>query len=87
VVEIKEILQSLAKKNEQIHLVYMLMDKDANQKFFVERGRDTINPSSGMLVNSEAVGKGFEFYLVAQQCNRGTVKPTFYKVLYSDTFL
>lgn len=38
-----------------------------------------------MLVNSEAVGKGFEFYLIAQQCNRGTVKPTFYKVVYSDS--
>lgn len=85
--EIKEIFQSLTKKAEQIHLVYILMDKDANQKFFADRGRETMNPSSGMLVNSEAVGKGFEFYLVAQQCNRGTVKPTFYKVLHSDTFL
>ena len=70
-----------------MHLVYILMDKDANQKFFTERGNQTVNPSSGMLINSEAVGKGFEFYLIAQHCNRGTVKPTFYKVLYSDTFL
>ena len=87
VAEIKEVFQSLARKAEKVHLVYMLMDKDANQKFFVERGREAANPTSGTLVNSEAVGKGFEFYLVAQQCNRGTVKPTFYKVLYSDTYL
>jgi len=35
------------------------MDKDANQKFFSERGSQTVNPSSGMLINSEAVGHGF----------------------------
>lgn len=46
-----------------------------------------MNPSSGTLVTNEAVGKNFEFYLIAQQCNRGTVKPTFYKVAYTDTVL
>jgi hypothetical protein len=35
------------------------MDKDANQKFFTERGNQIANPSSGMLINSDAVGKGF----------------------------
>jgi aubergine-like protein len=77
----------VVKNTDGIHLVYVLLDKDANQKFFAERGREMVNPSSGMLVNTDAVGKGFEFYLVAQHCNKGTVKPTFYKVLYSDTYL
>lgn len=65
----------------------MVLDKDTNQKFFLDKGRDICNPQSGLLVNSEAVGKGFEFYLVAQQCNKGTVKPTFYKVIYNDSSL
>jgi aubergine-like protein len=63
------------------------LDKNTSQKFFSSKGRDVINPSSGTLVNSEAVGKNFEFYLIAQQCNRGTVKPTYYKVAYCDSTL
>jgi len=39
------------------------------------------------LINSEAVGKDHEFYLIAQQCNRGTVKPTYYRVVYSESTL
>lgn len=67
--------------------MYIIIDKDVSLKLFNKRGNDIANPSSGTLINSEAVGNGFEFYLVAQQCNRGTVKPTFYKVIYSDSIL
>jgi len=87
VAEIKEVLKSMGKSNNQSHLIYVLLDTNSNQKFFADRGRDIANPQSGMLVNSDAVANGFEFYMVAQQCNRGTVKPTFYKVLYSDSSL
>jgi aubergine-like protein len=64
-----------------------MVDKNSSQKFFMERGSEVVNPASGMLVNSEAVGKGFEFYLIAQHCNKGTVKPTYYRVVYSDSTL
>lgn len=84
--EIKKTIEAVS-ATHPISLAYVLLDKDTNQKFFTERGRDFVNPHSGMLVNSEAVGSGFEFYLVAQQCNRGTVRPTFYKVVYNDTSL
>ena len=67
--------------------MYVMLDKDTNQKFFSEKGKDVGNPQSGLLVNSHAVGKNFEFYLVSQQVTRGTVKPTFFKVVYSDSQL
>lgn len=44
-----------------------------------------INPSSGTLINSKVVGNHYDFYMVSQQCNRGTVKPVHYQVLYSDS--
>jgi aubergine len=86
VAEIKEVLKSVHRQHD-IRLLYLLLDKDTNQKFFAEKGRDMANPQSGLLVNSQAVGQGFEFYLVAQQCNRGTVRPTFYRCVFSDSAL
>ena len=82
--EIKTVLKS-SKDTMNSKLMYVLLDKDTNQKFFSQRGNDVVNPSSGLLVNSHAVSQDFEFYLVAQQCNRGTVKPTFYKVVYNNS--
>ena len=82
--EAKDVVKSI-QKSENTKLIYVVLDKDTNQKFFFEKGREFGNPQSGLLVNSEAVGKGFEFYLIAQQCNKGTVKPTFYKVIYNDS--
>jgi aubergine len=87
VVETKEILKSVSKNHDPIRLTYIMLDKNSSQKFFLEKGDNILNPNSGTLINSEAVGKNFEFYLVAQQCNRGTVKPTYYKVAYSDSTL
>lgn len=84
--EIKKTLETIS-GHQKVNLAYIFLDKDTNQKFFAERGKDVVNPHSGMLVNSQAVGSGFEFYLVAQQCNRGTVRPTFYKVAYCDSSL
>lgn len=85
ITEMKEILKAASKNYSPIRLIYTLVDTNSSQKFFSERGGNTVNPSSGVLINTEAVGKGFEFYLIAQHCNKGTVKPTFYKVVYSDS--
>jgi len=38
-------------------LTYILLDKNPSQKFFLQKGRDVINPASGALINTEAVGK------------------------------
>lgn len=73
--------------NNSNRLTYILLDKNPSQKFFLPKGRDVTNPASGALINSEAVGKDHEFYLIAQQCNRGTVKPTYYRVVYSESTL
>lgn len=85
VTEVKEILKSCSKSYDPIKLTYIILDKNSTQKFFVDKGRDIVNPSSGTIITSEAVGRSFEFYLIAQQCNRGTVRPTYYKVAYTDS--
>lgn len=87
VAEVKEILRSVSKSSDPTRLTYMMLDKNCSQKFFLRRGDNILNPASGTLVNAEAVGRNYEFYLIAQQCNRGTVKPTYYRVAYSDSAL
>ena len=85
ITEVKEILKSCSKSYDPIRLTYIILDKNSTQKFFVDKGRDIVNPSSGTIINGEAVGRSFEFYLIAQQCNRGTVRPAYYKVAYTDS--
>lgn len=62
----------------------MTANKNSKQKFFLE-SRNMMNPGHGTLINSKVVSKNYDFYLIAQQCNRGTVKPVHYKVLFTDS--
>lgn len=65
-------------------LTFLTANKGSKQKFFLE-GRSTVNPGYGTLVNNKIVSKYYDFFLIAQHCNRGTVKPVHYKVLYTDS--
>jgi aubergine-like protein len=44
-----------------------------------------VNPFYGTLINTDVVSNYYDFYLIAQNCNRGTAKPTYYKVIYNDS--
>ena len=65
-------------------LTFMTANKSSKQKFFLQ-GRNIANPGYGTLVNSKVVSKNYDFYLIAQHCNRGTVKPVHFKVLFTDS--
>ncbi len=65
-------------------LTFITANKHSKQKFFLEN-RTVSNPSYGTLINSKIVSNFYDFYLIAQHCNRGTVKPIHYKVLYTDS--
>lgn len=58
----------------------------SKQKFFLET-KKIVNPFFGTLINSKVVGKNYDFYLISQHCNRGTVKPVHYDVIYNDSSL
>lgn len=65
-------------------LTFMTANKHSKQKFF-STNRNISNPGFGTLVNNKVVSKFYDFYLISQHCNRGTVKPIHYKVLYTDS--
>lgn len=61
------------------------MDRKVNQKFFVCSGDRVSNPSYGSLINSTVVSKNYDFYMIAQNCNRGAATPVYYKVIYNSS--
>ena len=60
-----------------------MADKHSKQKFFPINSIK--NPTFGTLVNEKVVTEKYDFYMISQQCNRGTVKPIHYRVLYNDS--
>ncbi len=45
------------------------------------------NVLPGTLVNSCVVSKNYDFFIVSQQSNKGSVVPNHYKVIFNDTRL
>lgn len=80
--EANEVFNELRTKPK---LIYIIADKRPKQKFFLNTKNRTSNPSYGTLVNKKVIGKGYQFFLVSQNCNRGTAKPVHYKVIFNNT--
>ena len=38
-----------------------------------------------MLINQKIVSQYYDFYMISQHCNMGTVKPVYYKVIHSTS--
>lgn len=88
--EVKEVRGAIdriyGKEGLHANLTYIIVDKNVNQKLFkVMNDGKAANPSFGMLVNSDIVTANYDFYMIAQHCNMGTVKPAYYKVIYNDS--
>lgn len=73
-------------KDFDVKLSYIIVDLAAKQKFFMQK-QNIVNPAFGTLINSKVVGKNYDFYMIAQHCNKGTVKPVHYEVLYNESHL
>ena len=59
-------------------LTYITVNKSSTQKFFSNGGRGICNPGHGTLVNTKVVSNNYDFFLISQHCNKGTVKPAHY---------
>ena len=81
--EIKSVFKELP--NYSPKLIYVIADKKPKQKFFLSSESNIKNPNFGTLINRKVVGFGYEFFLVSQNCNRGTAKPVYYKVIHNDS--
>lgn len=90
--EIKTILGMLKEnatdKSKVPKLAYIVVNKRINDRFFEQGNRGPQNPAGGLVIKSTVTNNnGFDYFMVAQNVNRGTATPTHYECLYNDTGL
>lgn len=87
--EISEILKAFSDFSEEYKpkLAVIRVEKRIAQKFFHMNEEGYNNPPSGTLIDSTIVSKNYDFYLIAQNVQRGTATPTHYKVIYDSSDL
>jgi hypothetical protein len=87
--EVKDVKEGIEKAIPQGQaipaLTYIIVDKNASQKVFNDAGGKIVNAPWGTLINTGIVTNNYDFYLISQGGGIGTVKPGYYKVIYSDS--
>jgi aubergine-like protein len=66
-------------------VTYVCVDRKVSQKFFTAVNGRVSNPQYGTVINHTVTSKNYDFYMVAQNCNKGTATPTYYKVIYNTS--
>lgn len=67
-------------------IVYMVVNKKINSRFFADERGYLVNPQPGSVVIDEmSVDDRFDFHLVAQKVNQGTCTPSQYVVGYDSS--
>ncbi|BES88029.1 piwi-like [Nesidiocoris tenuis] len=68
--------------------LFVVCQKQINTRFFAKAGRDFVNPSPGTVMDHTITRRElFDFFLVSQSVNQGTVSPTHYIVIHNTTSL
>lgn len=76
--EVKRQLQTVYPSPEDVKMAYIVVTKKINTRLFANRQ----NPPPGTIVDDVITEPSkFDFFLVAQQVNQGTVTPTAYNVI------
>ena len=59
-----------------------MVNTKTSERFFTDQGE---NVRAGTLVNTDIVSKDYDFYLVSQNSNRGSIVPNHYKVVFTNS--
>lgn len=66
-------------------MTFIVVKKRGNARFFMDTGNDIINPPCGTVIDTVVTRQEwFDFYLISQNVNQGTVNPTHYNVVYES---
>ena len=71
-------------KESNMKLTVVMINLRNSERFFT-LGNEIRNVSPGTLINSEIVSKFYDFYIVSQTSNRGSIVPNHYTVIYSSS--
>lgn len=83
---IDEVKKKAKKANYDPEIVYIVVNKKINSRFFDVGGNQLFNPEPGSIVVEEmSVDDRFDFHLVAQKVTQGTSTPSHYIVAYDSS--
>lgn len=69
-----------------LRMAYIVVSKKINTRFFQRNGGDIRNPDPGTVIdNTVTLKERYEFFLVSQKCNQGTISPTNYNIMFDTT--
>lgn len=77
------------RKDFKIKLAFVIVTKKVNMRIFKGNPNSTLtNPDPGTVVDSVVTRpERYDFYLVPQYVNQGTVTPVCYNIIFDDTDL
>jgi aubergine-like protein len=75
-------------KFEMPSLIYVLVNKRTNARFYMKNNGNITNPPLGTVVDSKVVDKnGFDFYVTPAKANQGSMTPTYFNVIFDSSGL
>ena len=67
-------------------VAFIVVSKRINTRFFTMRGGRAGNPEPGTVVDTKVtLNERYDFFLVSQKVNQGTVSPTSYHIIQDNT--
>lgn len=89
-IELTQLNAAIAKRysGNAPKMVYMVVSKMINTRFWQRRGEDCRNPEPGTVIDKTiTLDERYEFFMVSQKAGQGTVSPTNYNILYDTSGL
>lgn len=90
-IELSQLNQAIGKRYNDFELpkmVYLVVSKKTNTRFWQRNGNDIRNPEPGTIVDKTiTLEERYEFFLVSQKGGQGTISPTNYNILYDTSGL
>lgn len=91
-VELNQLKTTLEKRYQangmDLRMAYIIVSKHINTRFFLRENNNVRNPEPGTVIdNTITLKERYEFFLVSQRCNQGTISPTNYNILFDTTCL
>ena len=65
----------------------VMVNVKTSERFFTEGEQNIRNVPAGTVISSEIVSKCYDFFVVSQNSNKGSIVPNHYKVIHSDSKL
>eukprot|EP00178_Gracilaria_changii_P017800 TRINITY_DN5074_c0_g1_i1.p1 TRINITY_DN5074_c0_g1~~TRINITY_DN5074_c0_g1_i1.p1 ORF type:complete len:151 (+),score=14.92 TRINITY_DN5074_c0_g1_i1:1852-2304(+) len=67
-------------------MTMVMVNVKTSERFFTD-GDEVKNVPAGTVISTDIVSKEYDFFVVSQNSNRGSIVPNHYKVIHSDSLI